>query len=134
MTILRTLLGLAVATPALAADPALQLELNRLEPVEAGCRAYLVLKNAGEALDSLELDLVGFGTDGVIRERLAVELGPLPAAKTSVRLFDLGGGDCAGLGSLLVNDVLACRGAAGELPDCVGRIAVASRAAAALTK
>lgn len=128
--------ALAMAGPGSAARAAspLQLELNKVEPVDGGCRLYLVLRNEGETFDSLKLDLVGFGTDGVIRQRVAVELGPVPAARTTVRLFDLAGADCPGLGSLLVNDVLTCSDSAGAVADCVDRLAVSSRATATLTK
>ena len=120
---------------ALAMDPApIRLELNRLEPVEQGCRVYLVVGNEGaEALQSLKLDLVLFRSDGVIDRRLALETGPLRAAKTSVKLFDLTDLPCDGLGSILVNDVLAC-GASGEAADCFPRLALATRTPAGFNK
>lgn len=129
-------LALISAAAAATAEPApIRLELNRLEPVEAGCRVYLVVGNDGEqALESLKLDLVLFGSDGVIDRRLALEAGPLRAAKTSVKLFDLTDLPCTGLGSILVNDVLACREAGGAEPDCFARLALATRTPAGFTK
>jgi hypothetical protein len=116
----------AAADGAVAAP--VRVELNRLEALEGGgCRVYLVVGNAGPApLESLRLDLVLFGRDGVIDRRLAVEAGPLRAAKTTVRLFDVADYPCAELGSLLLNDVLACGGGAG--PDCLAAVETASRA------
>lgn len=116
------------------AQPApLRLELNRLEAVGGGCRIYLVVGNEGaEPLDSLKLDLVLFGIDGVIDRRLAVEAGPLRATKTSVKLFDVADYPCERLGSLLLNDVLACQPTPAE--DCFLRVALATRTRAGFTK
>jgi hypothetical protein len=121
---------LAAVGPAMAQQQQqLRIELNRLEPQQQGCRVWLVLGNSGsEALDTLRLDLVLFGRDGVVARRVAVEAGPLPAEKTSVRLFDLSGLPCEGVGMVLLNDLLACNGT--EAParaSCLGRLALASR-------
>lgn len=128
------LLALAVpsARPAAAQDkaPPIRLELNRLEARAEGCRVWLVLGNPGpEALDPLRLDLVLFGRDGVVSRRLAVDAGPLPAGKTSARIFDVPGLPCDGVGSVLLNDVLACGGTgADQRAACVSRAAPSSRA------
>jgi hypothetical protein len=126
------LLACLAAGPALAQAPAaappLRLELNRLEEVDGGCRVYLVAANeAPVPLDSLKLDLVLFGKDGVVERRLAVEAGPLRAAKTTVKLFDLADYPCGRLGSVLLNDLMACSSAGRELPDCFERLALATR-------
>lgn len=115
--------------------PGLRVELNRLEPVGDACRVYLVLANGtADSFNAFKLDLVLFDTDGVIARRLAVEAAPLRAEKTSVKLFDLDALACDRVGSVLVNDVLACGTAAGPVEDCVGRIETASRTAAKLVK
>jgi len=116
----------------LAADtaPPLRLELNRLEAREAGCRVWLVLGNpAPEALDPLRVDLVLFGRDGVVARRLAVDLGPLPAQKTTARIFDVTGLPCDAIGSVLLNDILVCGGDDPEVrAACIARAALSSRA------
>ena len=130
-------LGLALAVaagPAWAAAP-MPLELNKLEPIAgtpAGCRAYIVAQNPDpDPFEQLRLDLVVFGTDGVIERRIALDIAPLGPGKTIVRLFDLQGLPCTGIGRILINDVLACRG--GKPPvdrdrdDCLDRLAVTSR-------
>ena len=115
-------------TPAQAPEPAapVSIELNRLESRAEGCRVWMLVRNPGAAADPLRLDLVIFGKDGVVGRRLALDLGPLPAAKTMARIFDLAGTPCDGLGHVLLNDVLACG------PDspaaCLARLAVSSRA------
>jgi hypothetical protein len=130
-TLAAALSGIAPARAAPDAAP-LTLELNRLEAREGGaCRIWMVTRNgAAEALDPLRLDLVMFGRDGVILRRLAVDLGPLPAGRTAVRIFDVGGQACDGIGQLLLNDVLACGGTEPARREaCAEGLALRSRAA-----
>ncbi|MBA2408559.1 MAG: Tat pathway signal sequence domain protein [Gammaproteobacteria bacterium] len=126
--------GIAFA-PSVTAAEALRVELNKLEPQEGACRAYLVFEN-GTASDfsRLTLDLVMFDSEGIIATRLAVDAAPLPADKTSVKLFDIDGLECANVQRILINDVLDCQDENGEISDCVARIDTTSRADAALVK
>lgn len=88
-----------------------EVELNKLEPRGDGCQAWLVARNPGPvAHQSLRLDVVLFGADGVIATRLAVEIGPLPADKTLVKAFVVEGVACDSIGAALLNDVLSCGG------------------------
>lgn len=149
--LLATLSGLARAQTAAP----IPIELNKLESLPApaaapgattapvaGCRVYLVVTNPDpEPIKQLRLDLVLFGTDEVIDRRVAVDLAPLAPHKTSVRLFDLQGQPCDGIGHVLINDVLACQlgkreGAATDEPhqDCMDRLKPTSRTKAELTK
>ena len=156
--LLRAALVLAAALPlacapysaarAEAGAPApIALELNKLEPLPAaqgagaGCRVYMVVNNPEPpAIDTLRIDLVVFSTDGVIARRVAVDLGPLPPRKTSVRLFDLTGQDCDQIGRMLVNDVMVCQAAGAEgsadqqRQACLDRLVTTSRAKAPLSK
>ena len=121
-----TLLNSAVL-PASAAD-AIHIELNKFEPREEACRAYLVFKNgAGSTFTEFKLDLVMFDPDGIIARRLALDAAPLRADKTSVKLFDIEGLACAGIARILINDVLDCRDAGGEHADCIDLVTSASR-------
>lgn len=119
----------AAAEPAPAASPgAVAIELNKLEPNGEACRAYLVLKNgSARAFQSLKLDLVMFDSDGVVAKRLAVQAAPLPSGKTSLKVFDITGHGCGAIGSILLNDVLACEPAAEAGGDCLGLIAASAR-------
>ena len=115
--------------PALAAD--LSIDLNKLETQSGNCRLTMVVVNGRTAAaQSLRADLVMFGPDGVVAKRLAVDLGPVPANKTIVKAFDVAGLACDGIGSILLNDVPACRFAGGALPGpaCLAGIAVSSHA------
>jgi hypothetical protein len=127
-----SILGLAAVTlsmPALAQEPPrISIELNRLEPQGTGCRVWLLARNPGqEALDPLRLDLLLFGKDSVIMRRLALDIGPAPEAKTQARIFDLAGMNCDSIGSVLLNDVLACGPTAETRAACLPRMVLASR-------
>lgn len=124
-----------LAGVAMAQDTDISVEINKLEAQDKGCRAYVVVGNgSATAYQALKLDLVVFGTDGVIAKRIALDLAPLKAAKRSVKLFDLDSIACDGVGSLLVNDVLDCRTEAGPAADCLARLKLNSLAKAPITK
>jgi hypothetical protein len=118
-----------------ADDADVGLELNKLEPVDEACRIYLVLRNgSATSYQALKLDLVLFGTDGVIAGRVALEAAPLLAGRTSVKLFDVPEITCGAIGSLLVNDVVACRDADQPIEGCTERLQLASRTAVEILK
>jgi hypothetical protein len=126
--------GLAVAVagtapPAVAQDAQrISIELNRLEPQGNNCRVWMVARNpAPEAINPLRLDLLMFGKDGVIARRLALDIGPLPESKTQARIFDLAGLACDSIGSVLLNEVLACGPTPEGRATCLPRIALSSR-------
>lgn len=116
---------------AFAGEP-LGIELNSAEPTEGKCRLTFVMTNPNEfPVNSLKADAALFGTDGVIKRRLVVEFGPLKPRKTSIRAFELNEG-CESLGSLLINDVIACQPE--NAGDCLSRLELSSRASIRLFK
>ncbi|SNB64775.1 hypothetical protein SAMN07250955_104138 [Arboricoccus pini] len=137
-------LALAV-TPALAeetptAPPAqsgaggkVTIELNKLEPVDQACRIYLLLRNDTDVdFTALQLELVSFGADGVINQRVAVDLAPLQPKKTLVKLFDVQSTACDSVTRLLLNDTLRCEGSQGgaapaEIKECLAFLAPSSK-------
>ncbi len=126
----------APATPASPTDgPALGVELNKLEPYDRGCRAYVVINNVSDhSYQSIKLDLVLFQPDGVIARRFAVDLAPLKSTKKTVKLFDMDGLACEKIASILVNDVMDCKVDTGPVVDCLSKMNLSSVAAAPLTK
>ena len=127
--------AVALSTSPMAAPERIGIELNRLEDQGANCRAYLVIANAGEnAYSGFKLDLVIFDRSGTIIRRLAIDLAPLRAGKTSVKVFDIVDTACGAIGSVLVNEVLDCRDASGNVADCVQRVATSSKLAVSLSK
>lgn len=111
------------ATPAPAAAGATALELNKLEPYDKGCRAYMVVNNTSDtSYQSYKLDLVLFQADGVIGRRFALDLAPLKPQKKTVKLFELDGVGCDKIGSFLINEVMECKSDAGAQSDCLQRM------------
>lgn len=145
-------MALAVALPAIAEDEAaaevtsvappetaeastaasdagqLGIELNKLEQVDDTCRVYFVFQNALDSrLETLQLELVLFDTEGFVQRRLTLDAAPIAEDKTSVKLFDLAKTQCGSVGRILVNDVLAIAGPDGALPDDVSRLELSSK-------
>jgi hypothetical protein len=103
------------------------VELNKLEPSDKGCRAYIVISNTSStAYDAFKLDLVMFKTDGIIGRRFALNLAPMRPSKRAVKLFDLDDTKCEDIGSFLVNDVMECRVGDQANQDCLARLKVSS--------
>ena len=112
-----------------------EIELNKLEVLGDHCQAYFVFDNkSGADYEELKVDLVVFRPDGVIEHRFAMEVAPLEANKRTVKLFELNDTACDQIGSLLVNDVLACKATRRTKKDCLGLLVPSSRVDVALTK
>jgi hypothetical protein len=124
------------ATTGAAEEPAkIGVELNRLEDQGGNCRAYLVVTNPGSAeFSGFALDLVIFDRGGTIMRRLAVDVAPVRPAKTSVKVFDIPETPCSAIGSILVNDVIHCRDASGDVAACIDRVSTSSKLAVSLLK
>jgi hypothetical protein len=111
--------------PASAIEGKVLIELNTIEMSENRCRMNFVLENKSEqALDTMKIDFVVFGTDGGIKHRFVSEMGPLQSTKTVVRTFSIES-DCAQIGSILVNDVTTCVPI--DPKACLDRLELSSR-------
>jgi hypothetical protein len=125
-------LGIGTAS---AQEAKVGIELNKLEPAGEACRAYLVFENrTARSFDPYKLDLVMFDTDGVIAKRVAVEAGPLPAGKTSVKLFDIDRLGCGRIQRVLLNSVMACGTESEDGPGCTALASPSSRTEAKFIK
>ena len=128
------LAALLSGLPALQAGQGLRIELNKLEPRSGACRAYLLFENGTDrTFSDFKLELMLFDHEGIIANRLAVNIAPLRVGKTNVKLFDIDGMECSNIARVLLNDVIACKDDNGERTDCDTLIEPASRAEAALT-
>lgn len=117
------------------ADGTVSVELNKLEPTDNGCRAYLLLHNGtGAPFTSLEFDLVMFDAEGVVARRVALETAPLAAGKTRLKVFDLSDLQCGGISRVLLNGVLACAGPSGRRDGCLDAVRVSSKAGVPLVE
>lgn len=121
VALLFTFIALA---PAHAQDQ-VRVELNTIENADNRCRMTFVIENkTGHTVDSLKLDFALFNSEGAVYRRMVTDMGPVRAAKTVVKTFATDG-DCAQLGSLLVNEVTACT--PGEPNACLDQLALSSR-------
>jgi len=111
-----------------APPSALELELNRIQPLDDACRLYLLFRNGGETPYSrFVLDLVFFDREAVIDRRFSVEAGPLPADKTTLKQLDVPELECGSLGGLLLNTVSTCEGASGDAGACLRALDLQNR-------
>lgn len=122
-------------TAAATDGPMIGLELNKLESIEGGCRAYVVFRNPTEVeYDAFNLELLVFGTGGVIEKRLAVPVSPLRANKTTVNLFDMTAVSCDDVGEVLLNGFFECTSGGQPVEACVDRVELSSKAKARFYK
>lgn len=126
------LLGLTLlCSPALAQDAApasFDLELNSLQPAEAGCRVtFLATNRLGGKLDRAAVELALFDTAGAIDRIVTLDFKDLSAGKTKVLQFELAGLACDGVGRLLVNDVSVCEGTISPVTACLDDLKTTTR-------
>ncbi len=115
------------AAPALAADGSLQIELNKLDDTEQGCRSVFVFDNrTGHELERFRIDLILFDPKGVYSKQLLLDMAPLYPDKKTVASFLLDDQRCDQIGSILVNDVPWCEDGAGTSLECVKMLDVRS--------
>lgn len=129
------LIGLAAAAPASADEARIGIELNKLEPAENACRSYIVVRNPAEqTFTAFNMEVLVFDTDGVIQNRIAMDLAPIRPNKTSVLIVNLAGIQCDKIGEVLVNSFLDCERGEERLGDCLARVDLSSKTAARLFK
>lgn len=136
--VLGLLMAFGMASGAMAQDASdkqVAVELNKLEPLENSCRAYLVFRNPTEAeYRAFKLELAVFDTDGVVQKLLAVDAAPLRAGRTTVKLFDFSGVTCERIDAVLLNHIPDCASQDGDLEGCIDKVAVSSKAGARFYK
>ncbi|MDW3224265.1 MAG: hypothetical protein R8G34_15520 [Paracoccaceae bacterium] len=127
--------GTLLAAPLVAQDT-LVVELNKVEASEGGgCSTYFLFRNGtGLNFATLELSLAILDGNGVINQLLTVDAAPVPAARTTLKLFDISGLACDDISELLVHDIPACAPEDGTAPACFETIALESLADVALVK
>lgn len=120
------------AAPSARDGAAVTLQLNKLEDADDVCRAYFIVDNAlDEPLALLQVDTFLFDPDGVISQRAALTFQNIRAGREKVAIFDFALA-CAGIGRLLINEVLSCEAPSGPSEACLGALGTSSRAGAPL--
>lgn len=114
----------APATAQDAAQPALAIELNRIDPLDGACRLTFMAENTlGADLETLALETVLIDRDGQVERLTLFDFGALPDGVPRVRQFDIPGLACDRLGRVLINGVAGCTGAG----TCSGALDLSSR-------
>lgn len=108
----------------------LSLELNNASVTEGnGCRLIYVAVNQSDVGLSQTAYQVGvFNAGGVVSAILTLDFGALPAGKTRLYQFDLGGQPCTDISRILVDASVQCTlddGSSSEF--CMSGLATASR-------
>jgi hypothetical protein len=127
---------LCAAQIAAAQDGRLTVELNKLEDGEnGGCQAFFLFRNQTEfTLEAFEMSLAVLDPNGVIDRLLTIDAAPLPASRTTLKLFEIPDLGCDDISEILLHEIAACRPQNAEEIDCFDLFDLASRACAALVK
>lgn len=132
LTLLPLVCGL-LAVPAqaqTASEPAqgLSVELNATAETDNGCMMTFVVESGlGGDISKASYQMVFFNGEGLVERMTVLDFQDIPAGRTRVRQFNIGGTDCSSLSRVLVNDVATCESA--DLPEdaCIVSLAASSR-------
>lgn len=118
--------------PAQAQERPLTVELNKFEAgEEGGCRAFFLFRNRGErSFDGFEMSLAILDGRGVIDRLLTIDAAPLPAGRTTLKLFEIPGIACDSISEVLLHDMTACNAQNEGPADCFGLMELVSRTSA----
>lgn len=126
--------ALIVPTPAAAAD--ITVELNKFEQNEGGgCRAFFLFENRmDQTMEGFEMSLAVLDKSGVIDRLLSIDAAPLPAGRTTLKLFEIPEIRCDNISEILLHDMTSCKPQNGDEMDCFPMMDIVSRAPAKLVK
>lgn len=121
---------------AAAAQGPLTVELNKFEPGEnGGCRAFFLFRNqTGNSFEGFEMSLAILDTNGIIDRLLTIDAAPLPAARTTLKLFEIPEISCEAISEILLHELASCKPQNAEETDCFPFLELVSRTPAALVK
>lgn len=128
-----TLAG-APIMPALAEQGTLTVELNKFEEIEDnGCRAFFLFRNETDlTLAGFEMSLAILDRGGVIDRLLTIDAAPLPAARTTLKLFEIPEIRCDAISEILLHDLPSCQPQNAPEMDCFPLLELVSRTNAAM--
>ena len=123
------------AAPAGTTGP-LTVEINKFEPNDTGgCRAFFLFRNeTGLTFEGFEMSLAIFDASGVIDRLLSINAAPLPAARTTLKLFEIPDIACTDISEVLLHEIPSCKPQNAEPMDCFSLLELNSRTSAALVQ
>lgn len=114
----------------------LSIELNKFESNETGgCQAFFLFRNqTKQTFEGFEMSFAVLNNEGVIDRLLTIDAAPLPAARTTLKLFEIPETSCDGISALLLHELASCRPQNAEEMDCFPFLDLVSRTNATLEK
>lgn len=114
----------------------LSIELNKFESNEAGgCQAFFLFRNQTDlTFEGFEMSFAVLDNGGVIDRLLTIDAAPLPAARTTLKLFEIPETSCDSISALLLHELASCRPQNAEEMDCFPLLDLVSRTNANLEK
>ena len=92
---------LALLAAPIAHAQTLTVELNKLEDVDTGCQAFFLFQNGLEQnLSEFEMSLAILTPDSIIDRLLTIDAAPLPAQRTTLKLFEIPDTQCTQIGEI----------------------------------
>lgn len=129
-------LGSTPVLLAAAEDGKLTIELNKVEENDAGgCRAFFLFRNQTDlTLEAFEISFAVLNTNGIIDRLLSIDAAPLPAARTTLKLFEIPEVACGDISEILLHELTVCKPQNADPLDCFPLLELVSRAPAQLVK
>lgn len=125
-----TLATLMVSSPwALAnQDPAISIELNKIEQADANCRLLFLARNGlNQSIGNLAFETVLLDQQGSISRLTVLDFMDLPANKLRMRQFEFPNLQCNDVKQVLFNNVMNCANQASEqINQCSNQLQLTS--------
>lgn len=114
----------------------LTVEINKFEANDTGgCRAFFLFRNeTGLTFEGFEMSLAIFDATGVIDRLLSIDAAPLPAARTTLKLFEIPDIACTDITEVLLHEIPSCQPQNAGQMDCFDVLVLTSRTSATLVK
>lgn len=109
------------ASPVLAQDGNLDIQLNKLENNGGSCRmTYVITNGTGQGIAAASYEMAVYGKDNAVMKLIVLDFGALVAGNKQVVQFDLPDTGCKDVTQISVNDpAVACQLASGgSSPVC----------------
>jgi hypothetical protein len=126
----------ALAGSAGAQDGGLTVEMNKFEENDGGgCRAFFLFRNqTGKTFEGFEMSLAILDKQGVIDRLLSIDAAPLPAGRTTLKLFEVPSIACANISEVLLHEISVCKPQNEDPLDCFPLVTLDSKTSAKLVK
>ncbi len=106
----------------------LQMEINKTEQRDGLCVVYMKLRNhTGKEFSELKAEMFAFDKNELVSAHFLVDFQKILADKTIIKLIPLKDEQCNQLGSILLNQMSACKTTDGDFPNCMQQVKTTSK-------